>query len=117
MGEKLENTKRRIPSQGGGGGAKLTMTYYPRTQINRVSPLSIHNLHVKFESDWTTSILRVLLKAIQVPHRPINSNLRLGYCFTPHQRLKLYNGAPLVAFYDKLGIRRTYMQPLFRCTL
>ena len=32
----------------------------------------------------------------------------LGYCFTPYQRLLLYNGAPLVAFYDTLGIRRTY---------
>ena len=27
----------------------------------------------------------------------------LGYCFTPYQRLWLYNGAPLVAFYDTLG--------------
>ena len=33
--------------------------------------------------------------------------VRLGYCFTPYQRLWLYNGAPLVAFYDTLGIRRT----------
>ena len=32
----------------------------------------------------------------------------LGYCLTPYQRLWLYNGAPLVAFYDTLGIRRTY---------
>ena len=32
----------------------------------------------------------------------------LGYCFTPYQRLWLYNSAPLVAFYDTLGIRRTY---------
>ena len=31
-----------------------------------------------------------------------------AYCFTPYQRLWLYNGAPLVAFYDTLGIRRTY---------
>ena len=34
--------------------------------------------------------------------------VRLGYCFTPYQRLWLYNGAPLVAFYDTLEIRRTY---------
>ena len=34
--------------------------------------------------------------------------VRLGYCFTPYQRLWLYNGFPLVAFYDTLGIRRTY---------
>ena len=34
--------------------------------------------------------------------------VRLGYCFTPYQRLWPYNGAPLVAFYDTLGIRRTY---------
>ena len=40
--------------------------------------------------------------------------VRLGYCFTPYQRLWLYNGAPLVAFYDTLGIRRTYsrLKPL-----
>ena len=34
--------------------------------------------------------------------------VRLSYCFTPYQRLWLYNGAPLVAFYDTLGIRGTY---------
>ena len=34
--------------------------------------------------------------------------VRLGYCFTPYQRLWLCNGAPLVAFYDTLGIRRTH---------
>ena len=33
---------------------------------------------------------------------------RLGYCFTPYQLLWLYNGAPLVAFYDTLEIRRTH---------
>ena len=27
---------------------------------------------------------------------------------TPYQRPWLYNGAPLVSFYDTLGIRRTY---------
>ena len=37
-----------------------------------------------------------------------NGRVRLGYCCTPYQRLWLYNGAPLVAFYDTLGIRRTY---------
>ena len=31
------------------------------------------------------------------------SSVRLGYCFTPYQRLWLYNGTPLVAFYDTLG--------------
>ena len=36
------------------------------------------------------------------------TEVRLGYCFTPYQRLWLYNGAALVAFYDTLGIRRTY---------
>ena len=34
--------------------------------------------------------------------------VRLGYYFTPYQRLWLYNGAHLVTFYDTLGIRRTY---------
>ena len=38
----------------------------------------------------------------------VDSVVRLGYCFTPYQRLWLYNGAPLVAFYDTLGIRRSY---------
>ena len=37
-----------------------------------------------------------------------NKMVRLGYRFTPYQRLWLYNSAPLVAFYDTLGIRRTY---------
>ena len=37
----------------------------------------------------------------------IRISYRLGYCFTPYQRLWLYNGAPLVAFYDTLGIWRT----------
>ena len=32
----------------------------------------------------------------------------LGHCFTPYQRLWLYNGAPSGAFYDTLGIRRMY---------
>ena len=36
------------------------------------------------------------------------NRVRLGYCFKPYQRLWLYNGASLVAFYDTLGIRRTY---------
>ena len=35
-------------------------------------------------------------------------SVRLCYCFTPYQRLWLYNGAPLVAYYDTVGIRRTY---------
>ena len=39
---------------------------------------------------------------------PGNERLGLGYCFTPYQRLWLYNSAPLVAFYDTLGIRRMY---------
>ena len=44
------------------------------------------------------------------PRRPQRHRhfVRLGYYFTPYQRLWLYNGAPLVAFYDTLGIRRTY---------
>ena len=38
----------------------------------------------------------------------IQFRFRFSYCFTPYQRLWLYNDAPLVAFYDTLGIRRTY---------
>ena len=40
----------------------------------------------------------------------IHCCVRLGYCFTPYQRQWLYNGAPLVAFYDTLGIRRMYFR-------
>ena len=43
-----------------------------------------------------------------VLRRLITCKVRLGYCFSPYQRVWLYNGAPLVAFYDTLGIRRTY---------
>ena len=43
---------------------------------------------------------QVLLNSIQ------RFQVRLGYCFTPYQRLWLYNGAPLVAFYNNLGILR-----------
>ena len=39
---------------------------------------------------------------------PCRCLVRLGYCFTPYRRQWLYNGAPLVAFNDTLGIRRTY---------
>ena len=34
--------------------------------------------------------------------------METGYCLTPYQRLWLYNGSNLVAFYDTLGIRSTY---------
>ena len=52
------------------------------------------------------------LFSFYIPGSPREScgrkEVRLGYCSTPYQRLWLYNGAPLVAFYDTLGIRRTY---------
>ena len=34
--------------------------------------------------------------------------VRLGYCFTPYQRLRLYNGAPFGRLLRHSGIRRTY---------
>ena len=54
--------------------------------------------------------------AIPTSERHYNAGkikVRLGYCFTTYQRLWLYKGAPLVAFYDTLGIRRMYsrLQP------
>ena len=51
-----------------------------------------------------------MLRDIYYTHAKVKNvnSVRLGYCFTPYQRLWLYNGAPLVAFYDTLGIRRTY---------
>ena len=45
---------------------------------------------------------------MQIHKKDSHRKIRLGYCFTPYQRLWLYNGTPLVAFYDTLGIRRTY---------
>ena len=33
-------------------GAKLTLTFHPQTHFNRILPLIIHNLNVKFEIDW-----------------------------------------------------------------
>ena len=41
-------------------GAKLTLTYNPWPKINRVSPLIIHNLHVKFESDWAKTVVSIV---------------------------------------------------------
>ena len=32
----------------------------PRLKFNRVSPLIIHNLHVKFESDWAKTVVCIL---------------------------------------------------------
>ena len=62
---------------------------------------------------WSKSVIRsssVISSQIGVMSDQLRVSLyiRLGYCFTLYQRLWLYNGAPLVAFYDTLGIRRTY---------
>ena len=50
------------------------------------------------------------LNEFALSDRSIYIKIRFGFghCFTPYQRLWLYNGAPSVAFYDTLGIRRTY---------
>ena len=56
---------------------------------------------VKLYLPIDTGLIIALLKS---------TTIRLGYCFTPYQRPWLYNGAPLVAFYDTLGIRRTYFR-------
>ena len=66
-------------------------------------------------SDFTKVIknkhTEVLLKQYRSPTNPNKFksatiiSVRLGYCFTPYRRLWLYNGAPLVAFYDTLGPR------------
>ena len=56
---------------------------------------------VKLYLPIDTGLIIALLKS---------TTIRLGYCFTPYRRPWLYNGAPLVAFYDTLGIRRTYFR-------
>ena len=58
-----------------------------------------------FSSAIKTNLLKIQLQlAFEKPLLEV----RLGYCFTPYQRPRLYNDAPLDAFYDTLGIRRTY---------
>ena len=61
-------------------------------------------------SFWVTgSVVKVNFGTLRI--RPCGHDtdyVTLRYCFTPYQRLLLYNGAPLVGFYDTLGIRRTY---------
>ena len=55
---------------------------------------------------WDLASCQVSLNSIQ------RFQLRLWSCCTPYQRQWLYNSAPLVAFYDTLGIRRTYSRLL-----
>ena len=44
------------PLAGGGGGAKLTMSFNPITLNEWDSPLIINNLHTKFESDLAKTV-------------------------------------------------------------
>ena len=66
---------------------------------------------IKYRYKGWSSCLGLVCGTLKTP-----MSVRLGYCFTPYQRLWLYNGAPLVAFYDTLGIRRTYsrLKPMAR---
>ena len=51
---QLDKAKPGIPS---GGGANLTLSFYPMTQIKRVPLLIIQSFHVKFEIDLTKIVL------------------------------------------------------------
>ena len=65
---KLDNAKRGIPSQGGwggGGGAKLTLTFEMRLtgRIRHVASqvcILSHNLHVKIESDLAKTVICIV---------------------------------------------------------
>ena len=65
----------------------------------------IHLQNSSKTNDFLFQISRlfVLLNIKKIWRRCIWWQVRLGYCFTPYQRVWLYNGAPLVAFYDTLG--------------
>ena len=47
-----DNTKRGIPLTRGGGKVDLDL-WLRDPKINRVPLLIIHNLHVKFDGNWT----------------------------------------------------------------
>ena len=68
--------------------------------------------YLEMQSGWNVAASQELAcrnRPLILWHNSLSLNaVRLGYCFTSYQRLWLYNGAPLVAFYDSLGIRRTY---------
>ena len=57
---------------------------------------------------WVISGQYFVICPVCAPLTYSSELIRLGYCLTPYQRMWLYNGAPLVAFYNTLGIRRTY---------
>ena len=62
------------------------------------------HIPVSLQRQVNQMLLHRGIKKIHMPYIKV----RLGYCFTPYQRLWLYNGVPLVASYDTLGIWRTY---------
>ena len=48
-----------VPTRSYTQSAKVDLDLWPPSpKINRVPPLIIHNLHVKFESDWTKNFRR-----------------------------------------------------------
>ena len=63
------------PRKGGGGGAKLPLTCDPVTKINRVSPLIINNLHVKFESDWAYTVVCIVPTSPNIKSAKVDLNL------------------------------------------
>ena len=56
---------------------------------------------------WAAKTTRLRISRDTIMNLHEMTYARLGYCFTPYRKLWLYNGAPLVAFYGTLGIRRT----------
>ena len=51
---------------------------HPWPKMNRVPPLTIHNLHVKFESDWAKTVVAI------VPTRSYTQSAKLDLDLWPH---------------------------------
>ena len=77
------------------------------TELIRLVSRPIRGSSIIYEHSRIRNVICVIFRRCPSVRRHW-FNTRLGYCFTPYQLLWLYNGAPLVAFYDTLGIRRTY---------
>ena len=64
---KLDNAKRGIPSQGGGQKWPWHLTLGPK--INRVPPLIMANVHMKFESDWAKTVVAIVATRFYIQYQ------------------------------------------------
>ena len=88
----------------GGGGQGLTkqLLYWLEYQSVILDDCHITNFA---DQDYNVSIT-LCIETFTDPN--LNVQVMVWLFFPQYQRLWLYNGAPLVASYDTLGIRRTY---------